>query len=186
MFRGLINDAKDAAGSVVAKQAARASVVVPFIIAAGFATAVVAMTLVERFGHRTAYLILAGGFCAIGVVAALLVRSKEQEEVVADEKAAEADTAVVATETVVAAAEQLPLALIGSILSHVTGPVSVASVGRIVVRNLPLLVLLAGAGFLVWPKAATEAAVTDSEQGLGPAVPRSNGVDHSAYHHTPL
>ena len=47
MFRGLINDAKSAAGSVVAKQAARASVVVPFLIALGFLIAGLSITLTE-------------------------------------------------------------------------------------------------------------------------------------------
>lgn len=39
MFKGLINDVKAAAGSLVVKYAARASVGMPFIIAFGFATA---------------------------------------------------------------------------------------------------------------------------------------------------
>ena len=64
MFRGLINDVKAAAGSVVTKYAARASVAVPFIIAFGFATAGVTLMLVERFGHRNAYFMVAAGFTA--------------------------------------------------------------------------------------------------------------------------
>ena len=54
MFKGLINDAKSAAGSVIAKYLARASVVVPFVIAFGFATAALTLVLVERFGAITA------------------------------------------------------------------------------------------------------------------------------------
>ena len=47
MLRGLINDAKSAAGAVVAKWAMRALVAVPFVVfALGFATAGAA--LVER------------------------------------------------------------------------------------------------------------------------------------------
>jgi len=74
MFRGLINDARSAAGSVVAKYAARASVAVPFIVAVGFATAGITLMLVERFGHRNAYLIVAGGFTALGLLASVVVR----------------------------------------------------------------------------------------------------------------
>ncbi len=48
MLRGLINDAKSAAGRVVAKYAVRASVAVPFVIALGFATAGITLMLVER------------------------------------------------------------------------------------------------------------------------------------------
>jgi hypothetical protein len=88
VFRGLINDVKSAAGSVVEKYAARASVGVPFIIALGFATAGATLMLVERFGHRNAYFMVAGGFMALGLLAALIVRTKEHDEVVAEEQAA--------------------------------------------------------------------------------------------------
>lgn len=73
MFQGLIDDAKAAAASLVGKYLARASVAVPFLIAFGFATAAVHLTLTEQFGATNASLMMAGGFCAIGVVAALAV-----------------------------------------------------------------------------------------------------------------
>ena len=60
MFRGLINDAKSAAGAMIAKYLARASVAVPFLVALGFGTAALAVMLVERFGSAYAYLMLAG------------------------------------------------------------------------------------------------------------------------------
>ena len=41
MLRGLISDAKSAAGSLIAKYLARASVVAPFVIALAFATAAI-------------------------------------------------------------------------------------------------------------------------------------------------
>lgn len=77
MFRGLINDAKSAGGTVVAKYAVRASTAVPFVIALGFATAGITLMLVERFGHREAYVMIAAGFTAVGLLAVLVVRSKE-------------------------------------------------------------------------------------------------------------
>ena len=87
MFRGLINDAKSAVSSVILKYVARASVAVPFVIAAGFALAGGTVMLVERFGHVFAYWSMAGGLAAVGLIAALAVRVKEHEEEVADEKA---------------------------------------------------------------------------------------------------
>ena len=183
MFRGFINDAKSAAGSVVAKQAARASVVVPFMIALGFATAGVTLTLVERFGHRDAYLMLGAGFSVIGLLAALIVRNKEHEVVVAEEKAAKADTAIahVANDTVAAvAAAELPMALIGALMSSTGGPVSALTAARLVGRNLPLVLFLAGLGFLLWPHSGEVGAVgADGEQDAGARVPRPNGVDRS-------
>ena len=187
MFRGFINDAKSAAGSVVAKQAARASVVVPFMIALGFATAGVTLTLVERFGHRDAYLMLGAGFSVIGLLTALIVRSKEHGVVAAEEKAAKADTAKaqVAGDTVAAvAATELPLALIGALMSSSGGPVSIANVARLVGRNLPLVLFVAGLGVLLWPQStATAAVVADDEQDAGSQVPRPNGADRSGNFH---
>ena len=187
MFRGLINDAKSAAGSVVAKQAARASVVVPFMIALGFVTAAVAVMLIEWFGHRDAYLMLGAGFSVIGLLVALIVRSKEHEVVVAEEKAAIADTVkgngAVDTVAAVAAAE-LPLALLGALMTSSGGPVSIATVARLVGRNLPLVLFVAGLGVLLWPQStATAAVVADDEQDAGSQVPRPNGADRSGNFH---
>ena len=114
MFRGFINDAKSAAGSVVSKIVVRATVLVPFLIALGFATAGGTLLLIDQFGARDAFFIVAAGFAVIGLLAAVLVRSKEQEDDAADVQAAQADAEaarpfVTATETVAAAAE-LPTA----------------------------------------------------------------------------
>ena len=42
---------------------------IPFVIALGFGIAAVSVMLVQRFGHVTAYWIMAGGLGAIGVIA---------------------------------------------------------------------------------------------------------------------
>ena len=89
MFAGLINQAKSAVSGLVLKYVARASVAVPFVIAAGFALAAITVMLVERFGHVTAYWLVAGGLAAIGIVAAIVVSVKEQEEEKAEELAEE-------------------------------------------------------------------------------------------------
>jgi hypothetical protein len=52
----------------------------------------------------------AGGFTAIGLIAALIVRTKEHEEIVAEEQAMEADTVI---DGAAAAAVQMPLAMLG-------------------------------------------------------------------------
>jgi hypothetical protein len=178
VFRGLINDAKSAAGSVVAKYAARASVAVPFIIALGFATAGITLMLVERFGHRNAYFMVAGGFTALGLLAALIVRTKEHEEVVADEQAGKGDTADVATDTATAAAVQMPLALLGALFSSPVGPSSVLSLARVLGRNLPLVLMLVAMGVLFWPQAAEEAMASGDadDDAVDPGVLRPNGA----------
>jgi hypothetical protein len=50
MFRGVINNAKNAASNLVVKYLARASVAVPFVLAAGFAMAGLTVMLSQKFG----------------------------------------------------------------------------------------------------------------------------------------
>ena len=80
MFRGLVNDAKAALSSLVLKYLARASVAAPFLISLGFALAATTLTLIERFGSLAAYRIMAGGLAVVGILAAVLVSAKEQDE----------------------------------------------------------------------------------------------------------
>ena len=49
----------------------------PFVFALGFATAGITLVLVEHFGHRDAYVMIAAGFTAVGLLAVLVARSKE-------------------------------------------------------------------------------------------------------------
>ena len=79
MFQGLISDAKAASGLLIDKYFARASVVVPFVVALGFATAAITLMLVNRFGYIAAFWIIAGGFTLIGLVATRVV-SRQGEQ----------------------------------------------------------------------------------------------------------
>ena len=51
MFRGLINDAKSAAGSLIAKYLARASVAVPFVVALGGLPLLAPAAIAHWVGH---------------------------------------------------------------------------------------------------------------------------------------
>jgi hypothetical protein len=73
VFKGLIDDIKSSAASFIGTYLARVSVAVPFLVALGFVTGAVALELTERFGARTALWMLAGGFCAVGLLASLAV-----------------------------------------------------------------------------------------------------------------
>ena len=174
MFRGLINDAKSAASSLVLKYVARASVAIPFVIALGFALAALTVWLINQYGYVTGYLLMAGGLAAIGVIAALVVSFKEHEEEVADEAAEEADTSKVATELTA----QAPLALLGALFTMLPGGASSAlKVAQVLGRNFPLVLLLVLVGALFWPPEEGE----DTET----MRPRPNGFEPpapGAYH----
>lgn len=171
MFAGLINQAKAAAGGLVLKYVARASVAVPFLVALGFALAAVTVMLVERFGQVTAYWLVAGGLAAVGIAAAIIVSVKEQEEEEAEQLAEEADTGEVVSEAAAQAVVQTPIALLGALSSIPGGATSALKVARLLGRNFPLVLLLVMIGALFWP--ADETGSPDDE-----ADPRRpNGAD---------
>jgi hypothetical protein len=175
VFRGLISDAKAAAGAVIVKYVARASVAVPFLIAGGFATAALTVLLVDRYGAQTAYWLLAAGFTLFGMTAALVVTVKEQEEEVAEAQAEAEDTPAVAKEV----AMQAPLALLSALLASPMGPSSAFGIAKLLGRNLPLVLLLVIGGFLLWPRdpAADGADVAAAGPLADDApVPKPNGV----------
>jgi hypothetical protein len=186
MFRGLINDAKAAAGSLVGKYLVRASVAVPFIVAIGFAVAAITLMLVDRFGAINGYLIVAGGFTLVGLVAAFVVSVKEQEEEVADSQAVAGDTASAATHAAARAAVQSPLALLATLFATPAGPTMLVGGAKMLARNISLVVLLALIGMLFWPSEPTAETADSGEADLvsrkpnGAHPPSANGRHREA------
>ena len=190
MFRALINDAKSAAGAVIGKYAIRVSVAVPFVVAIGFAISAITLALIDRYGAITAYAMMAGGFAALGLIASVVVVVKEQEEEVADTEAEKGDTANVASDAAAQAAVQLPLALLGTLFTMPGGAGMAAGGAKMVVRNLPLVVLLALIAMLFWPSSdsSPEAdgveprpdGAPPPEAGQQDWQPARNGVDRHA------
>jgi hypothetical protein len=168
VFAGLINQAKSAASGLVLKYVARASVVVPFLIALGFALAAITVMLVERYGQVTAYWLVAAGLAAIGSIAAIAVSAKEQEE---EQLAEQADTGEVVSEAAAQAVTQAPIALLGALFSMPGGASSALSVARLLGRNFPLVLLLVMIGALFWPTEETSVPDADTD------ALRPNGAD---------
>ena len=165
MFAGLIHQAKAAASGLVLKYVARASVAIPFVIALGFALAAITMMLVQRFGHVTAYWLVAGGLAAIGGVAAIAVGVKEHEEEVAEHQAEQSDTEGVISDATAQAMVQTPLALLGAVFTLPGGATSALKVARLLGRHYPLVLLLVLIGALFWPtESKAEDSVAEVEQ----------------------
>jgi len=177
MFRGLINEAKSAAASVVVKYLARASVAVPFVIAVGFAIAAITHMLIARFGAIVGCWILAAGFTLIGVLATLFVKHKEHEEQVAEQAAEAGDTAGVANAAAAQALLQMPVALAGALFSTPLGPKAFANSAKVLLRNLPLVVLLALLALLFWPtEPGARKQADEGEDHPLPPFPDANGA----------
>ena len=178
MFAGLINHARAAASHLVLRYVARASVAIPFLIALGFAIAAIAVMLVERFGHVTAYWIMAAGLAALGVMAAIVVSVKEHEEQVAEEKAEQVDTQEVLSDATAQALVQAPVALLGALLTTPGGATSAFRVARLLGRNLPLVLLLVLIGALFWPTGSAQ----NEEAETGDAAAANDPHPADLYH----
>jgi hypothetical protein len=174
MFRGLLNTAKAAVSSAVLKYVARASVAIPFVIAAGFALAAGTVMLVERMGAVAAYWCMAGGLAAVGVVAAMFVSAREQEEEIADAKAEKEDTSTVAAEVAV----QAPLAVLGALFSLPGGAGTALTVAKMLGRNYALVLFAVLVGALFWPTKSSKGEMSE-ESEYSPA-PGSAGAGETS------
>ena len=172
MFAGLINQAKSAASHLILKYVARASVAVPFVIAAGFALAAITVMLVDRFGRVMAYWLVAAGLALIGVIASIVVSVKEHEEEVVEQQATKTDTEEVVSDATAQALVQTPIALLGALMTLPGGSAGALSAVRLLARNLPLVLLLVMIGMLFWPTKEGE-RLQDEHDALG----KPNGSD---------
>jgi MFS family permease len=168
VLAGLVNRLKSAAVDVVLKYVARASVIVPFVIAVVFALAAITAMLVDRFGHVIAYWLVAAGLTVIGAIAAVAVSVKEKHEEEEEQKSEEADTGKVVSDATAQALVQAPIALFGALLTTQGGGTSALKVARLAGRNLPLVMLLLTIGVLFWP------AKSDRAEDAGDGMPNGS------------
>lgn len=154
MFRGIIDEAKAAVHDMLARVATRAAIGVVFLVAIGFAIAALTLQLVERFGAVTASWIVAAGFAAIGLiglVAAKMHDNRQQERKAEEEQKAEAEEPSLKSATS-SAAVQLPVALVGSLLTTTSGFISPLTVLRFLARNAALVAFGGILAVLLWPQ----------------------------------
>ena len=170
MFTGLLNSAKSAVSGLLLRYVARASVAIPFVIAAGFALAACTMMLVERFGHITAYWLVAGGLAVVGVIAAAVVSAKEEIEEEVEQAAEASDTSEVVSDAAAQAMVQAPIAALGALFSIPGGTAAALGGARLLARNWPLAILVGLIGLLYWPSQSEHSERADS--GEAEPVPR--------------
>jgi hypothetical protein len=153
MFQRLFKRAESAAESaidqIVAKYTGRLMAAIPLLIAAGFATAALAIKMVELYGAVTGYGLMAALFAVIGLFATAIVgiRSRTTPQAAAAEEPVAA-----AAEPEAAADDPFDTSLltpeVKAILASLA-PVAVPGIARGVVKNLPLLLILAVVGLVI-------------------------------------
>jgi hypothetical protein len=128
----------------------RAIVAIPFLVAAGFGTAALALRLNREYGPETGSLILAGGFAFLGLLAAIVMRGRsaaalEGEEIPEPAPSAAATAADAAEAPDLAGADrELMMAALTS-----AAPIAIPALVRTIGRNLPLVAAVAAAAFII-------------------------------------
>lgn len=137
MFRRLMNYLSTSVGGIASKYALRASVAVPFLLAGGFLIAGAAVWLIELFGYRMAYFLLAAAFALIGLAAIGIVCWHEANEEAEAEKESETSSLLgVAAE----AAVRVPAAMANTPAQ----PSVFTQATALAKANWPLLIVLIG------------------------------------------
>jgi len=111
VFGKLLSYATSGITNLIAKYAVRASVAIPFLFALAFGLAGLTVILVDTFGYRDAYFILAGGFLTLGAAAALVVWLKERNEKAERGASPQFDSAATVAAAAVETAKQVPSAI---------------------------------------------------------------------------
>jgi len=162
MFQAVVQRAQRAVDSTLAKLMTRAAVAVPLLIAAGFGTAALTVTLTEAYGPALSYTMMAGLFVVLGGITATIVSAngvlKEQVEEPAPsvaEDVAEVAAPLLDRNTLVA-------------LLTTAGPVALPGLLRLAARNFPLLVAAAIVAFFFFGRSITGKEPDVAETATGP------------------
>lgn len=143
-------------------------VAVPLFVAAGFGTAALLRYLDRTYGTDAAYLILACGFGVIGLVALLAMnaRSRNAPADAGTEDGAE-ETADDTSSEPLAGLSKADRDLLTSALGA-AGPYALPGLLRLVLRNLPLILAVLAAAFVMTRPDASETPTSAVEPGLQP------------------
>lgn len=149
MLQSLFRRAEATVDNAIASMLARALVAIPFLVAAGFGTAALAIYAYDNLGVAAGNLLLAALFSVVGLVCVAFVAMRARSPSLAGSETEDGEPKAGAEE-----AGEKPLLdsidrdVMTAMLTAV-GPVAVPLVLRSVVRNLPLIAAVAAAGFVL-------------------------------------
>ena len=167
MLQSLFRRAEATVDNAIASVLARALVVVPFLVGAGFGTAALAIYAYDVFGVAAGNLLVAGIFCLVGLITAAIVGLREAS---ASRASANTLTEDSSPEDERAASKPLLDPMDRDVMAAVAsavGPVALPFVLRSVLRNLPLIAAVAAAGFVL--SRNSDGNVKDAEASIQPA-----------------
>lgn len=149
MFNSIITRISSSVDNVVGHIVNRAIIAIPFVIAAGFATASASLWLNRQYGAEVGNLIMAGVFALCGLVCLAILSTSTKASAASGaataSPAAEADSS--AHEGAKAPMSEADRELLMSALATAT-PLALPAVLRLLLRNLPLIAAVAAALFV--------------------------------------
>ena len=174
MFKELFQRAQRTVDRTIDQVVNSAIVAIPFLIAAGFATATLTLKLTQEFGPETGYLLMAALFGIIGLVTFGIVSLRPQassdhaphSETEPEDDAA--DTTRMFDDLSAADKELLRSSLAAF------APLAVPAILRLFTRNLPLLVAVGAAVAFVFRDQIFDTSRSDADSaddGAGPLNP---------------
>ena len=166
MFQGLFQRAETTIDGIVAKYMARALAAVPLLVACGFATAAATVKLVELYGAVIGCAIMAAVFAVLTLLTMAVVSGGQTAESVS---AASADTSAEEPAQIGSEFEGLFTPELRAVLGA-TAPMALPVVTRAVMRNLPVLIMLALIIY-VFSRFAKSSDETDSDAAQAMAAP---------------
>jgi hypothetical protein len=152
VFRAIFQQAQATVESSIDHAIDRVIMAVPFLVAAGFGTAALALRLVDTYGGETGALIMAGLFVLVGLVVATFQavsrkRRPRASASVADTNSADAPAAGETTTSSTGFSSSEKDLLVAALTT--AAPVALPQLLRVLLRNLPLLAAIAAGIFVL-------------------------------------
>ncbi len=166
MFQGLFQRAETTIDGIVAKYMARALAAVPLLVACGFATAAATVKLVELYGAALGCAIMAAVFAALTLLTMAVVSGGQTAE---SASTASADASAEEPAQIGSEFDGLFTPELRAVLGA-TAPMALPVVTRAVMRNLPVLIMLALIIY-VFSRFAKSSDETDSDVAQAMAAP---------------
>ncbi len=164
MFGSIFRRAQATVDNAISQFVYAVIVAVPLLIATGFGTAALLRHLDREFGTDTAYLILAGVFAMMSLIAMLVLNIRPRSVAAAAEPVAD-EASDASTADQLGAMSSSDRELLMSALTT-AGPYALPGLLRIVMRNLPLILAVLAAVFVM----TRPAGASDTEAGLQPGM----------------
>lgn len=173
MFGFIVKKAQATVDNAIGQVVNGVLVAVPLLVAAGFGTAALLRYLDRHYGTDAAYLILACGFGVLSLVALLVMNARSRSAPADAETQAAAEPAE--DENIVEKLGSISKTDRELLLSALTtaGPYALPGLLRVVVRNLPLILAVLAAVFVMTRPDEGAGNTTDSAD-TGPQPDTSN------------